>query len=184
MKYWTDLILGKAFCIFIFFHFPDSRLSVLKKVSILNFDSVTVKTTSNCEIFVSPEGPETSTPLFMNARLMWRASHEEKQTWGAAAELPLFKENSSRCKVPERLQALRNHYFKHWKEDLLVITENNSEPNQMLMVRVLGERVYVLIKMWRKSQNTWNLLMLIFSIVKTFSRTPFIEMDVLIESLQ
>ena len=25
-----DLILGKAFCIFIFFHFPDSRLSVLK----------------------------------------------------------------------------------------------------------------------------------------------------------
>ena len=27
MKYCTDLILGKAFCIFIFFHFP--RLSVL-----------------------------------------------------------------------------------------------------------------------------------------------------------
>ena len=25
-----DLILDKAFCIFIFFHFPDSRLSVLK----------------------------------------------------------------------------------------------------------------------------------------------------------
>ena len=24
----TDLILGKAFCIFIFFHFPDSGLSV------------------------------------------------------------------------------------------------------------------------------------------------------------
>ena len=29
MKYCTDLILGMAFCIFIFFHFPDSRLSVL-----------------------------------------------------------------------------------------------------------------------------------------------------------
>ena len=80
MKYWTDLILGKAFCIFIFFHFPDFRLSLLKKVSILNFDGVTVKTTSNCKIFVSPEGPETSTPLFMNARLMWRTSHEQKQT--------------------------------------------------------------------------------------------------------
>ena len=30
MNYCIDLILGKAFCIFIFFHFPDSRLSVLK----------------------------------------------------------------------------------------------------------------------------------------------------------
>ena len=28
MKYLTDLILGEAFCIFIFFHFPDSGLSV------------------------------------------------------------------------------------------------------------------------------------------------------------
>ena len=25
-----DLILGKAFCLFIFFHFPDSSLSVLE----------------------------------------------------------------------------------------------------------------------------------------------------------
>ena len=30
MNYCTDLILGKAFCIFVFFHSPDSRLSVLK----------------------------------------------------------------------------------------------------------------------------------------------------------
>ena len=29
MKYFTDLILGKGFCIFIFFHFPDSSPSVL-----------------------------------------------------------------------------------------------------------------------------------------------------------
>jgi len=29
MNYSTDLILGKAFCIFIFFHFPDAELSVL-----------------------------------------------------------------------------------------------------------------------------------------------------------
>ena len=29
MKYRTDLILGKAFCIFIFFYFLDSGLSVL-----------------------------------------------------------------------------------------------------------------------------------------------------------
>ena len=30
MNYSRDLILGKAFCIFIFFHFSDSRISVLK----------------------------------------------------------------------------------------------------------------------------------------------------------
>ena len=30
MNYCIDLILGIAFCIYIFFHFPDSRLSVLK----------------------------------------------------------------------------------------------------------------------------------------------------------
>ena len=35
MNYCTDLILGKAFCIFIFFHFPDSRLSVLKRFPFL-----------------------------------------------------------------------------------------------------------------------------------------------------
>ena len=29
MKYRTDLILGEAFCIFIFFYFLDSGLSVL-----------------------------------------------------------------------------------------------------------------------------------------------------------
>ena len=30
MNYFINLILGKAFCIFIFFHFPDSRVSLLK----------------------------------------------------------------------------------------------------------------------------------------------------------
>ena len=30
MKYCTDLILGKAFGMFVFFHFQDSKLSVLK----------------------------------------------------------------------------------------------------------------------------------------------------------
>ena len=29
LKYFTDLILDKGFCIFIFFHFPDSSPSVL-----------------------------------------------------------------------------------------------------------------------------------------------------------
>ena len=35
MNHCKDLILGKAFCIFIFFHFPDSRLSVLKRFPFL-----------------------------------------------------------------------------------------------------------------------------------------------------
>ena len=42
MKYRTDLILGEAFCIFIFFYFIDSGLSVM--VCNFIFDCVTVKT--------------------------------------------------------------------------------------------------------------------------------------------
>ena len=46
MDYRRDLVLGKAFCIFIFFHFPDSGLSVLTAwfSCIFIFDGVTVKT--------------------------------------------------------------------------------------------------------------------------------------------
>ena len=43
MKYRRDLILGEAFCIFIFFHFPDSGLSLLNDLRLI-FDGVTVKT--------------------------------------------------------------------------------------------------------------------------------------------
>ena len=46
---------------------------------------------------------------------------------------------------------LRDHCFKQQKEDLLVITEKNSQPNQILMERVLGDRVYNLIKRVSKS---------------------------------
>ena len=46
MKNPQDLILGKAFCIFIFFHFPDSGLSVLLNdlPFFLLWDGVTVET--------------------------------------------------------------------------------------------------------------------------------------------
>ena len=37
LKYCKDLILGKAFCIFIFFHFPDSRLFVLNGLPLVYF---------------------------------------------------------------------------------------------------------------------------------------------------
>ena len=46
MDYRTDLVLGEAFCIFNFSHFPDSGLSVLTAwfSCIFVFDGVTVKT--------------------------------------------------------------------------------------------------------------------------------------------
>ena len=46
MKNRQDLILGEAFCIFIFFHFPDSGLSVLLNglLFLLLWDGVTVET--------------------------------------------------------------------------------------------------------------------------------------------
>ena len=50
MKYRTDLILGGAFCIFIFFYFLDSGLSALNGLQFY-FDCVTVKT-ENSEHFV------------------------------------------------------------------------------------------------------------------------------------
>ena len=43
MKHRTDLILGEAFCIFIFFYFPDSGLSVLNGLQFYSL-IVTVKT--------------------------------------------------------------------------------------------------------------------------------------------
>jgi len=43
VNYRTDLILAEAFCIFVFFHFPDSGLSVLTGLHFI-VDGVTVKT--------------------------------------------------------------------------------------------------------------------------------------------
>ena len=43
MKYRTDLILGEAFCIFIFFYSPDFGLGIFYGC-IFIFDGVTVKT--------------------------------------------------------------------------------------------------------------------------------------------
>ena len=40
------------------------------------------------------------------------------------------KENLKRWKVPEVSKRLRNHCFKQQKENQLVITEKNNEPNQ------------------------------------------------------
>ena len=52
--------------------------------------------------------------LIMNARLMRGPSRQEdKQIW----------------KSSEGLTYLRYHYFKQPKEDLLIITKKNSDPN-------------------------------------------------------
>ena len=49
MNYHTDLILGEAFCIFIFFHFLDSGIFVLTGLPFC-FDGVIVKTQNTHEI--------------------------------------------------------------------------------------------------------------------------------------
>ena len=49
MNYCIDLICRKAFCIFIFFHFPDSRLSVLKGFHFY-FRFLTWVKTENCRV--------------------------------------------------------------------------------------------------------------------------------------
>ena len=56
MKYRTDLILGEAICILIFFRFPDSGLSVLN-VCIFIFDGVTVKTEHTMNNTTDLRGP-------------------------------------------------------------------------------------------------------------------------------
>ena len=55
MKYRTDPILGKAFCIslVVFFHFPDSGLSVLTGLHLPYIDGVTVKTETQQSILVT-----------------------------------------------------------------------------------------------------------------------------------
>ena len=48
MNYHTDLIFGEDFCIFIFFHFSDSGISVLT-VCIVIFDGITVTVFQGCD---------------------------------------------------------------------------------------------------------------------------------------
>ena len=72
MKYRTDSILGEAFCIslLLFFHFPDSVLSVLTGLNIYFFiiDGVTMKTaeTQQCisELPITSKGSSYSLILF------------------------------------------------------------------------------------------------------------------------
>ena len=52
------------------------------------------------------------------------------------------------------LTYFRDHYFKQQKEDLLVITGKNSDPNQILMGRVLGERVCLSVFLMPSLLNT------------------------------
>ena len=57
MKYRTDLILGEAFCIFIFFYFLDSGLSVLNGLQLKFW----LRDTENQEYWsgsMSEQGPE------------------------------------------------------------------------------------------------------------------------------
>ena len=46
MKCYTDLIIGEAFCVYIFFYFPDLGLSVYNGLHV--FDGLTEKQRVNC----------------------------------------------------------------------------------------------------------------------------------------
>ena len=60
IKYCTDLILGKAFCIFISFHFPDSRLFI--------FHGVTVQTEDMDTLVILPHLPRVPGPKLISIR--------------------------------------------------------------------------------------------------------------------
>ena len=58
---------------------------------------------------------------------------------------------------------MTDHYFKQQNEDLLIITEKNSDPDQILMGRVLGERVIINIKNANNPRSHFDY----FSVLKT-----------------
>ena len=64
LKYCTDLILGEAYCIFIFFHFADSRLFVLNGLHQFIFHGGTGQTKNIPGIFPRAHlaGETTKTP--------------------------------------------------------------------------------------------------------------------------
>ena len=77
------------------------------------------------------------------ARLANRTNKYEK----TAAEFAEFKENFYHCKVLKELTHLREIMFQTTKEDLLIITKKNSDPNHNYIDEksANGERVYNLI---------------------------------------
>ena len=54
MKYYTDLILGEAFCVYIFFYFPDLGLSVYNGLRFF-FYGLTEKQRVNCHLTPNTE---------------------------------------------------------------------------------------------------------------------------------
>ena len=87
----------------------------------------------------------------MNARLMLG---EDKQISENCFEFANLKKIFNVVKF-RRAYVLERSLFQTTKEGLLIITEKNSDPNQILMRRVLafGERVYNLMKKRRCSQS-------------------------------
>ena len=74
MNYGTDLILAEAFCIFIFFHFPDSALSVLTGLH-FTFDGVTVKTENTLIVHIC--NAERITVLFTCYNIQFLLKYEK-----------------------------------------------------------------------------------------------------------
>ena len=96
--------------------------------------------------FRIPGRPRKSACFCAKARLLWVTSHQEdKQTWENCSWVAEKKENLKRWKVLEvqnLLVGLINNCFKQQKENQLVITKKNNEPDQKLTEIVVGKIVW------------------------------------------
>ena len=62
--------------------------------------------------------------------LLSKRTNKYEKTAAEFQEFAEFKEDFKHCKVrSEGLTYLRDHYFKQQKEDPLIITKKNSDPN-------------------------------------------------------
>ena len=107
--------------------------------------------------FRNPERPRASACFCAKTRLMRVTSHkEDKQTEKTAVELPKKGTiwNAERFwRSQNAFTSFCNHCFKQQRENQLVITKKNNEPNQNLTEIVFGEWVKKNAKMVLKSLN-------------------------------
>ena len=92
-------------------------------------------------MFRNPGRPRTSACFCAKARLMHVTSHQEDKKNAAELQKKGKFETLTGFEGLKTylLTGLRNHCFKQQKENQVVITKKNSEPNQKLTEIVVGE---------------------------------------------
>ena len=102
MNYCIDLILSKAFCIFIFFHFLDSRLSVLKGFHFYFCFLMWMKTEN-----ITDGGKDAA---FVNIWANWNIWDKEKTLYNNKRHRTKF-ERSCSLKATKQTTAQRSHWI-------------------------------------------------------------------------